>query len=269
MPLATLQRLARCAHPVRCFSASGGDVVDEMVSFARSQLRVRHPSRRSASVSEYPSAPAASRAPQGPFLLQDNREQATDVLKSGLQFMATGPDAGRWAVAVAAAALAAPQQHTPAEAVWLLRCLSHLTAPLHSCRLYLALAEVEAERSHWVRRAAALVPSMNAAMRCSGIRLPDLSTCPILPHPVCRARCATWPGGQPRARLTRPPPRPTTRWWPAKSSWRQSAWRLGARWRRAGTPTPSKPPKWCEGGWGGEGEAACAVGAVLQGIAEG
>ena len=99
MHLATMQRLGRHACHVRCFSASSGDVVDEMVSFARSQLRVRHPSRRSARVGEDPSAPAASRAPRCPSLLQDNREQATDVLKSGLQFMATGPDAGRWAAA--------------------------------------------------------------------------------------------------------------------------------------------------------------------------
>lgn len=73
--------LGGLARQLRCFSsaAAQGDVVSEMISYARGSFK-------------------------------DNKEQALDVLKSGLQYMTAGPDAGR---------------------------------------LYLAQAEIEADRNHW------------------------------------------------------------------------------------------------------------------------
>lgn len=78
--LARVQALGCLARHLRCFSAAASeDVVDEIISYARGNFKT-------------------------------NQEQAIDVLKSGLQYMTTGPDAGR---------------------------------------LYLAQAEIEADRSRW------------------------------------------------------------------------------------------------------------------------
>ena len=93
------QALGALARQLRCFSAATGDVVDEMVSYSRANFRVSKTcGRRASGFWRRPDPLPAPRAPQ------TNREQAIDVLKSGLQYMDTGAGAGRRAAATAAAA---------------------------------------------------------------------------------------------------------------------------------------------------------------------
>lgn len=72
-------------------STGAEQVISEMVGYARQNFQVSSGCSRSWAEA-FPLTPA----PPTPPPSQSNPEQAMDVLKSGLGYKNTGPDAGRW-----------------------------------------------------------------------------------------------------------------------------------------------------------------------------